>query len=360
MDSLHSYSLKSQNSIGPEHATQLVDRLLQQRKTGMFCDTSITVAEKCFHAHKCVLAGHSGKLDDLITNSSGSGNHAGSVEIVIELNGVKPIAFEVILDYFYTGELKVDSHTAMSVWMTAAYLELNYIVNQCNDFCKYTVQSPSINQASSQENIAMPVYRERTRGKNRRNRLEMTKRGRGRKRKKDLEISVLKSIKTEQNLDDEQIHTVEIIEGDWKESGDPDYKSLTEQRLIPCRTFRVVNEEHMNCLYQKYPDIEEENPFPSGTVEQLLQKGTSHKKKTFEQNALNNTVRYILDALDIVDSKDNRVEDALFLVMDRFAALRENINQPTIRRNMLDKIRHCIHCKKSRTKRRLLQGSELD
>ena len=82
----------------------------------------------------------------------------------------------------------------------------------------------------------------------------------------------------------------------------------------------------------------------------------------------------ILDALSITESGDPAVEDALILVrndpcvsgarflisscqvMDRFESLRSCMNDPAIRRSLLIKIRHSIHCKKWRVKKQMIKG----
>jgi len=52
--------------------------------------------------------------------------------------------------------------------------------------------------------------------------------------------------------------------------------------------------------------------------------------------------------------------DVLPQIMDRFVTLRENINDPAVRRSLLIKIKHSIHCKKWRTKKSLLNKSKGD
>uniref|UniRef100_H2ZI88 Uncharacterized protein n=1 Tax=Ciona savignyi TaxID=51511 RepID=H2ZI88_CIOSA len=124
----------------------------------------------------------------------------------------------------------------------------------------------------------------------------------------------------------------------------------------PPPDFRIVTESYRKSLYVKHPRIKEEPPITAtGTVAELLQRGKSRKRKSTEQNALNNTIRLILDMMEITDSCDQRVEDALFLIMDRFVSLRENINDPTVRSSLLVKVRHSIHCKKWRVKRQMLK-----
>ncbi|CAK8671980.1 uncharacterized protein LOC143465787 isoform X2 [Clavelina lepadiformis] len=119
--------------------------------------------------------------------------------------------------------------------------------------------------------------------------------------------------------------------------------------------FRIITNEYRESLYQRYP-IKPETPMRATCLAaELLQRGKSRKRKSTEQNALNNTIRLILDTIGITESSDPAVEDALILIMDRFESLRNDINDPVVRRSLLVKVRHSIHCKKWRVKRQMLK-----
>lgn len=127
----------------------------------------------------------------------------------------------------------------------------------------------------------------------------------------------------------------------------------------PPTDFRIVTEEVRQALYTKYDSFKAETPIGSTCdVAELLQRGRSRNRKTTEQNCLNTTIRLVLDTMQIVDSTDPRVEDALILIMDKFETLREHINDQAIRRLLRVKVRHSIHCKKWRNKKKL-QGQSL-
>nr|XP_002124696.1 uncharacterized protein LOC100183008 isoform X1 [Ciona intestinalis] len=612
--------------VGLEHAARLAAHLSMQRELGKYCDVCICVAEKRFLAHKCVLSANSSKLDALILDAIG--NNSNSQDIEIEIQGVSPVGFEKLLEYFYVGEMNLEPHTVMPVWMTAAYLELPDVVSKCNDYCQRSVTCVSSNQPPTEETVKTsdmnnnssggmeqgmatlsppnpcisptaqvsaspkpgstqheqgPKYSQmntvsattkedspgveqigvqhsgsasqkvasheengiawtplqnatgetfsQNSGSSNNiqnyqqfhanttqtwsqpqqtwvttsyqdqplqvqlasdsnqpahtpNNLIVIKEGNG-STPEDGEIQIQANDGTftvpssgtsmvythpsniqhasiidvnklsenncigdkgncenimlqverlriqhqqlqrlqqqqqaQQNADDlqrtgqppllmnylpqQQQHADEPPRKKSKKkkssrskSSDTDLPSDMEmqnyqqstvtplpmhtqqnQQMVvnnglsldpttglrtvnPPPDFRIVTEAYRKSLYMKHSRIKEENPISAtGTVAELLQRGKSRKRKSTEQNALNNTIRLILDMLEIVDSSDPRVEDALFLIMDRFVSLRENINDPTVRRSLLVKVRHSIHCKKWRVKRQMLKEQE--
>lgn len=67
------------------------------------------------------------------------------------------IFFQKLLEYFYVGELNLEPHTVMPVWMTAAYLELPDVVAMCNDYCQRSVTCVS-NQNMDEASKVSVVY----------------------------------------------------------------------------------------------------------------------------------------------------------------------------------------------------------
>jgi len=136
----------------------------------------------------------------------------------------------------------------------------------------------------------------------------------------------------------------------------------TQSRMVgQPQDFRVVTDEVRAALYNKYESFKND-PLVSSTcdVQELLQRGKARHRKTTEQNCLNTSIRSVLDTIQITDSTDPRVEDALILIMDKFETLRAHINNQEIRRALRIKIRHSIHCKKWRIKKKQMSEQSLN
>lgn len=124
-------------AVNHDHAARLVTHLSQQRSSGKYCDVCVCVAEQRFLAHKCVLSANSDQLDALILDATDEDNASHDIEI--EIHGVSPVGFEIVLDYFYTGILRLEPSTVTHAWMTAVYLGLPDIIERCNSYCQQSV-----------------------------------------------------------------------------------------------------------------------------------------------------------------------------------------------------------------------------
>nr|CAB3220440.1 AF4/FMR2 family member 4 [Phallusia mammillata] len=432
--------------VDVEHAARLAANLSVQRDSGKHCDVCVCVSDKRFLAHKCVLSANSAKLDALILDAIG--HNSNSQDIEIEIQGVSPVGFEKLLDFFYVGELKIEQQTVMPVWMTAAYLELPDVVSMCNEFCqqsvsnqpisddakttrKYNQLQPVHNNSHNQSNTMVtdkswsendPEYipggvpKQNTKNATKKPvpNLNRVNHGIVPQEKINCEVMMAEVEQLRQQhqqlqrlqLEQTRLHgkveskpmpgvqtaltvptpvvPVEPITKRKKTEVDPEEDSnvtvvqVTSNTPLPSVTqalpdasdvsqsdmppdFRIVTEQFRQNLYMRYPEIKPESPEAANcTANELLQRGKSRKRKSVEQNTLNNVIRLILDTIKIVDSTDPRVEDALFLIMDRFECLRGKINDPTVRRSLLVKVKHSIHCKKWRVKQTLNKSKGID
>lgn len=80
------------------------------------CDLTFKVGTKIIHAHKIVVASSSDYFDKLLT---GGFRESNSREINIE--GIEPTAFGLIIEYMYTSELEITNHNAQ--------VKLHYLSN---------------------------------------------------------------------------------------------------------------------------------------------------------------------------------------------------------------------------------------
>nr|XP_039267137.1 zinc finger and BTB domain-containing protein 22-like isoform X1 [Styela clava] len=134
-------------AVDHEHAARLVTHLSQQRASGKYCDVCVCVVEQRFLAHKCVLSANSDQLDALILDATDEDNTSHDIEI--EIHGVSPVGFEIVLEYFYTGVLRLEPTTVTNTWMTAVYLGLPDIINRCNAYCQQTLTVTAHPKASA-------------------------------------------------------------------------------------------------------------------------------------------------------------------------------------------------------------------
>ncbi|XP_072015547.1 kelch-like protein 28 isoform X2 [Amphiura filiformis] len=101
---------------------------LQQNRT--LCDITIKVGDTSFEAHKAVLASNSDFFQSMFT-SGFQESHSSEVSIT-----GKPEAFQILLDFSYSGELNLPSNetaTVMDVLKMAHYLQYNLVVVRCEE-----------------------------------------------------------------------------------------------------------------------------------------------------------------------------------------------------------------------------------
>lgn len=80
------------------------------------CDLTVKIGTARIHAHKIVLASSSDYFDKLLT---GGFKESNLKEINIE--GIEPTAFELIVDYMYTSQLELTNHNVQ--------VKLHYVSN---------------------------------------------------------------------------------------------------------------------------------------------------------------------------------------------------------------------------------------
>ncbi|XP_072047863.1 kelch-like protein 38 [Amphiura filiformis] len=115
------------------HITQVfkvTNGLHKLQKNQTFCDITIKVEDTSFPAHKAVLAACS----DFFTAMFMSGFQE-SHEAEVTVTGT-PEAFQVLLDFAYTGKLELTMETAIDVLEMAHYVQFDDVVESCKSFLK--------------------------------------------------------------------------------------------------------------------------------------------------------------------------------------------------------------------------------
>ena len=116
----------------PNHGRQILDQLSVQRYYGSFCDIVVRVEDVDFKVHKCVLAASSCKLQTLMCSM-----HQDSGD-VLSLKDLTMNGFRVVVEYMYSGVLRLDAALVQEVLVASQYLELRDVEKACLEFYKST------------------------------------------------------------------------------------------------------------------------------------------------------------------------------------------------------------------------------
>ena len=108
------------------HRNQFWTNLAQLRADESFCDVNISINGFNFSAHKVVLSAATEYFNAMFLSGLAEQN---SKEIVLQ--GFDPETFLVLLDFMYTGELKLTESNAANVLVACDMLNLNYAVKRC-------------------------------------------------------------------------------------------------------------------------------------------------------------------------------------------------------------------------------------
>ena len=104
-------------------------KLSQQRKDGKFCDAVLTINEKDFSAHKCVLAANSAYFENALSES-----HDGSVKQRIKVYSNSTEHLIQVLDYIYTGQIAIDTNNFAEVVDLAVRFSLTKLQDHCTKY----------------------------------------------------------------------------------------------------------------------------------------------------------------------------------------------------------------------------------
>ncbi|XP_072020981.1 kelch-like protein 25 [Amphiura filiformis] len=123
-------NMDTENQRLLDHVQKVCEGLhrLQQNRT--LCDITIKVGDTSFEAHKAVLASNSDFFHTMFT-SGFQESHASEATIT-----GKPEAFQILLDFSYSGKLDVPSSeitTVVDVMKMAHYLQYNLVVVRCEE-----------------------------------------------------------------------------------------------------------------------------------------------------------------------------------------------------------------------------------
>ncbi|XP_066577898.1 zinc finger and BTB domain-containing protein 7B [Amia ocellicauda] len=112
----------------PDHSSELLCCLNEQRRAGLLCDVTITSRGLEYRTHRAVLAAVSQYFRQLFTGSGGGGGCA-----VCQLDCVHPEALAALLEFAYTATLTIRSSAMREVLRAARLLGIQCVTDACRD-----------------------------------------------------------------------------------------------------------------------------------------------------------------------------------------------------------------------------------
>ncbi|KAM8921717.1 zinc finger and BTB domain-containing protein 7B [Pelodytes ibericus] len=111
----------------PEHSSDLLSNLNEQRHRGVLCDITIKTRGLEYRTHRAVLAACSHYFRKLFT----TGQPGVPARDVCQLDFLKPDALGALLDFAYTATLTISSANMRDVLRAARLLEIPCVVDAC-------------------------------------------------------------------------------------------------------------------------------------------------------------------------------------------------------------------------------------
>lgn len=134
-------SLKAQN-----HFEKIVMGLDDLRRKSLLCDYTLKADDESFAVHKIVMVACSDYFQAMLTS-----NIKECKEKTVELKGITANGLRIIVDFAYTGELKLNMPNVEDVLSAATHLQVSDAMNLCS---KYLEASISVQNCVDILNIA--------------------------------------------------------------------------------------------------------------------------------------------------------------------------------------------------------------
>ena len=117
--------------MSERHPFSLLETLDSLRQTGELCDVVIKVGSKRLNAHKVVLSACSHYFRAMFT-----GEMTESREAEVAIKDVDEKATEQLIDFAYTGSIRIDETNVQTVLPAACLMQLTEIQEACCEFLK--------------------------------------------------------------------------------------------------------------------------------------------------------------------------------------------------------------------------------
>ncbi|XP_029348475.1 kelch-like protein 2 isoform X2 [Acyrthosiphon pisum] len=122
------------------------DALNTMRRNNQFCDVVFVVGEKKIAAHKVILASHSNYFNKMFT-----GHFKDTEFLEVTNEEITPNSLELLLDFLYTSQLKINDSNVQDLLMGSIFLLLNDVKKEC---LKYIEQKTDIENFMTLKSIA--------------------------------------------------------------------------------------------------------------------------------------------------------------------------------------------------------------
>ncbi|KAF7280404.1 hypothetical protein GWI33_006096 [Rhynchophorus ferrugineus] len=122
-------SNESSDNICYDFAVKLLNNLSLLRQDKRFCDVDIKIGNKIFSVHRAILAASSPYFHAMFTGDLCEKN-----KHCVELHGVHPNTFELILEFMYSGLISINKDNVEDLIISADMFEIVEIITKCTYF----------------------------------------------------------------------------------------------------------------------------------------------------------------------------------------------------------------------------------
>ncbi|XP_067108472.1 BCL6A transcription repressor b [Osmerus mordax] len=130
------------------HAGDILLNFNRLRSRNILTDVTIQVDGQCFRAHKTVLVACSGLFYSVFTDSQKGNLSAISLDPKVD-----PEGFAILLEFMYTSCLTLKESLVLATMNTAAYLQMDHVVDTCRRFIKSRGLSLSLQTEDVQDSL---------------------------------------------------------------------------------------------------------------------------------------------------------------------------------------------------------------
>ncbi|XP_069506271.1 zinc finger and BTB domain-containing protein 7B [Ambystoma mexicanum] len=132
----------------PEHSSDLLSGLNEQRHRGIFCDITLKTQGLEYRTHRAVLAACSHYFKKLFTSGSSGIPHS-----VCELDFLQPDALGALLEFAYTATLTISNSNMRDVLRAAKLLEIPCVVEACAEILQCSIDQPGTEASADADGV---------------------------------------------------------------------------------------------------------------------------------------------------------------------------------------------------------------
>lgn len=112
------------------YKNSLLAKLALQRETSpQMCDLVILAGEQRFPVHKCIMIASSDYIDAMLRSGMQE-----TRSNQIELKSISPQDLKVVVDFIYTGELRLSIRNIAEMIKVVSHLQVKYALKLCEEF----------------------------------------------------------------------------------------------------------------------------------------------------------------------------------------------------------------------------------